>query len=305
MNATTGTPSRPARRPLTYQGRALLFLVPYLLGTLVLVVVPAAMTVFTAFTRYSGIAAPVWTGLENLRRITQTPLIRLSLYNTLVFVGLSVPLRLVGALLLALLLQGRRRATGLYRTIVYLPTIMPETGYALIWLWILNPVYGPLNVVLSALGLPAPAWLSEAMPARLAIVLMAAFQVGEGLVVTLAGMQNIPAELYEAAAVDGANRWQAFWHITLPLLAPWLLLLTLRDLLVSLQNTFTPSYMLAYGGPYYATTFLPLLIYELSFDFMDLGLASAVLVVAYLWILLLVFGVRNLVEGLRGNAPEA
>lgn len=305
MTATTGTPSRPARRPLTYQGRALLFLVPYLLGTLVLVVVPAAMTVFTAFTRYSGIAAPVWTGLENLRRITQTPLIRLSLYNTLVFVGLSVPLRLVGALLLALLLQGRRRATGLYRTIVYLPTIMPETGYALIWLWILNPVYGPLNVVLSALGLPAPAWLSEAMPARLAIVLMAAFQVGEGLVVTLAGMQNIPAELYEAAAVDGANRWQAFWHITLPLLAPWLLLLTLRDLLVSLQNTFTPSYMLAYGGPYYATTFLPLLIYELSFDFMDLGLASAVLVVAYLWILLLVFGVRNLVEGLRGNAPEA
>jgi len=288
-------------RPFPYRGRAFLFLVPYLLGTLVLVVVPALITVAVSFTRYGGIGPPVWAGLENFRRVTETPLIRLSLYNTLIFVGLAVPLRLLGALVLALLLRGRRRATGLYRTAAYLPTIIPETAYALVWLWILNPIYGPLNMVLTALGLPAPAWLAEPMPARWAIVLMAVFQIGEGFIVLLAGLQNIPSELYEAAAVDGASYWQRFWRITMPLLAPWLLLLTLRDLLVSMQNTFTPSFILAYGGPYYATTFLPLLIYEVSFDFMDLGLASAVLVVVYLWILLLVFGIRNLIEGLRGG----
>jgi multiple sugar transport system permease protein len=291
-------------RPLSYHGRAFLFLVPYLLGTLVLVAVPALMTVGVAFTRFGGIARPAWAGFENFRRVAETPLIRLSLYNTLVFVGLAVPLRFLGALFLALLLRGRRRGTGFYRTVAYLPTILPETAYALVWLWILNPVYGPLNMLLAALGLPAPAWLAEPMPARWAIVLMAAFQIGEGFIVLLAGLQNIPTELYEAAAVDGAGRWQSFWRITLPLLIPWLLLLTLRDMLVSLQNTFTPSFLLAYGGPYYATTFLPLLIYEISFDFMDLGLASAVLVVVYLWILLLVFGIRNLVEGLRGSVEE-
>lgn len=292
------------RRALSYRGQASLFLLPYLLGTLVLVVVPALMTVVVAFTNYRGIAAPAWAGLTNFQRVIQTPLIRLALYNTLVFVGLAVPLRLLGALLLALFLRGRRRGAGLYRTAVYLPTIIPEAAYALVWLWILNPVYGPVNIILTALGLPAPAWLAEPGPARWTIVLMAAFQIGEGFIVLLAGLQHIPASLYEAAAVDGANRWQSFWRITLPLIAPWLLLLTLRDLLVSMQNTFTPSFLLAYGGPYYATTFLPLLIYEISFDFMDLGLASAVLVVAYLWILLLVFGVRNLVEGLRGSVEE-
>ena len=292
------------RRLFSYRGQAFLFLVPYLLGTLVLVVVPALMTVAVSFTDYRGIASPTWAGLANFQRVVQTPLIRLSLYNTLVFVGLAVPLRLLGALLLALFLQYRRRGAGLYRTAVYLPTIVPEVAYALVWLWVLNPVYGPVNIILAGLGLPTPAWLAEPMPARWAIVLMAVFQIGEGFVVLLAGLQNIPAVLYEAAAVDGANRWQSFWRITLPILTPWLFLLTFRDLLVSMQNTFTPSFLLAYGGPYYATTFLPLLIYELSFDFMDLGLASAVLVVAYLWILLLVFGIRNLVEGLRSSVEE-
>jgi len=130
---------------------------------------------------------------------------------------------------------------------------------------------------------------------------MALVQIGEGFVVVLAARQNVPAALYEAAEVDGANRWQGFWRITLPLIVPWLLLLACRDLVVSVQNTFTPSFVLNYGGPYYATTFLPLLIYEISFDFADWGLASAVLVVVYAWLLVLVWGVRNLIEGLRSH----
>jgi multiple sugar transport system permease protein len=297
---------------LSYRRQLVLFLAPYLVGTLVLVVLPALATVTVSFTNYQAIEPPTWTGVDNFRRLAETPLVRLGLYNTLVFAGLAVPLRLVGALMLALLLgdwfrQSRRSlraGSGLYRAAVYLPTIMPEAAYALVWLWILNPVYGPLNMILAAFGLPQPSWLTEAGTARLAIVLMALLQLGEGFVVVLAARQNVPAALYEAAEVDGANRWQGFWRITLPLIVPWLLLLACRDLVVAVQNTFTPSFVLAYGGPYYATTFLPLLIYEISFDFADWGLASAVLVVVYVWILLLVWGIRNLIEGLRGRVES-
>jgi len=286
---------------LPYRRQIALFLTPYLLGTLVLVVLPALATVAVAFTDYQAIEPPTWVGLDNFRRLAETPLVRLALNNTLVFAGLAVPLRLLGALVLGLLLGGRRRGTGLYRAAVYLPTIIPEAAYALVWLWILNPVYGPLNLILGAFGLPQPDWLTGAGTARLAVVLMALLQIGEGFVVVLAARQNVPNALYEAAEVDGANRWQGFRRITLPLIVPWLLLLTCRDLVVSVQNTFTPSFVLDYGGPYYATTFLPLLIYEISFDFSDWGLASAILVVVYAWLLVLVWGVRNLIEGLRSH----
>lgn len=283
----------------SYRQQNVLFLAPYLLGTLVLVIVPALITLAIAFTRYGGIQAPTWAGLENFRRLGITPLVRVSLYNTLVFVGAAVPLRLLGALGLAMLLGKRRRGVGLARAAAFLPTIIPETAYALVWLWILNPVSGPLNLALGALGLPQPGWMAEAGTARLAIVLMSLLQVGEGFVLLLAARQMVPPEVYEAAQVDGANRWQGFWHITLPLITPWILLLLCRDLVVSVQNTFTPSFVLDYGGPYYSTTFLPLLIYELSFDFVDWGLASAVLAVVYAWLLLLIWGARSLVEGLR------
>lgn len=284
---------------LSYRRQVGLFLLPYLLGTFVLVVVPALMTLGVSFTDYHGIQAPTWAGLDSFRRVGTTPLVRLGLYNTLLFAGAAVPLRLLGALGLSLLLGSRRRGAGLARAAAFLPTVLPETAYALVWLWILNPVSGPLNLLLGAVGLPAPAWMAEAGTARLAIVLMALLQVGEGFVVLIAARQMVPAAVYEAAAVDGASPWQGFWHITLPLIMPWILLLLCRDLVVSVQNTFTPSFVLAYGGPYYATTLLPLLIYELAFDFMDWGLASAVLVVVYLWILLLIWGARNLIEGMR------
>jgi len=279
-----------------YRFHLRLFLLPFLIGSLVLVVLPALATMAVAFTEYNSIGVPSWVGLENFGRLMRSDYVRISMVNTAIFVGLAVPLRLIGALGLAMLLQQKGRLFGWYRAAVYLPTVIPEVAYALIWLWIFNPLYGPLNLALGWLGLDPPAWLATPVTARLAIVLMLSFQIGEGFVVLLAGMQTIPKSFYEAARVDGASSWQTFTRITLPLLAPWLLLLTFRDLILSLQNTFTPSFVLTYGGPYYATTFAPLLIYEIAFDFFDFGLAAALLVLIYLVMAIIVLSVLNLVQ---------
>ncbi|MCB8921340.1 MAG: sugar ABC transporter permease [Ardenticatenaceae bacterium] len=289
---------------MPYSAQIRFFLLPYLFGTLILVIIPAVATALIAFTDYKAVGLPTFVGLANFRQLMGSALVRLSLRNSVIYLLLAVPLRLLGALTLALLLQHRRRFFGLYRAAVYIPTVIPEAAYALLWLWIFNPVYGPLNLFLGWLGLPAPAWLTEPTTARLAIVILSLFQIGEGFVVLLAGLQNIPRSFYESAKVDGANSWQSFWQITLPLLSPWLMLLTFRDLIMSLQNTFTPSFMITYGGPYYATTFAPLLIYELAFDYFELGLAAALLILTYVLLGLIVMGIINIV-GLGGSADEA
>ena len=284
---------------LSYRGQIRLFLIPYILGSLILIVLPALATTAVAFTEYNTMSTPTWNGLENFRSLIESPVVRISVRSSLIFLLTAVPLRLLAALLLALLLQQKRRFFGLHRAVVYLPTIIPEVAYALIWLWIFNPLYGPLNIILTWLGLPAPAWLVEPDTAVAAIIIMSLFQIGEGFVVLMAGLQTIPRSYYEAAKVDGASSLQSFWRITLPLILPWLLILSFRDLLVSLQNTFTPSFVMTYGGPYYATSFIPLLVYELAFDLFDFGMAAALLIIMYLLILLLVFGILNLIGGVH------
>ncbi|MFZ1238867.1 MAG: sugar ABC transporter permease [Anaerolineae bacterium] len=278
-----------------YETQARLFLIPFFLGSLILIVLPALITLGVAFTKYNAIQPPTWVGLNNFRALLASPLARLSLRISLQFIFLAVPLRLLGALLMALLLQQSGRLFGGLRAAVFLPTILPEGAYALIWLWILNPLYGPLNAVLHAVGLPTPDWLLDPATARMSLVLMSLFTIGEGMVLLLVGLKTIPRVIYEAARVDGANAWQSFWRISLPLLTPWLLLLTFRDIVVSLQNTFTPSFVMTYGGPYYATTFVPLLVFELAFDLFDFGLAAAMTVILYLLTSLLVVGIVNLV----------
>ena len=280
---------------LSYETQTRLFLVPFFLGSLILIVLPALITLVVAFTKYNAIQPPIWIGLDNFRALLASPLARLSLRISLQFIFLAVPLRLIGALLLALLLQRGGRLFGGLRAVVFLPTILPEGAYALIWLWILNPLYGPLNAVLHAVGLPTPDWLLNPTTARLSMVLMALFTIGEGMALLLVGLKTIPRVYYEAARVDGANAWQSFWRISLPLLTPWLLILTFRDIVVSLQNTFTPSFVMTYGGPYYATTFVPLMLFELAFDLFDFGVAAAMTVVLYLLTSLLVVGIVNLV----------
>ncbi len=291
-------PQRGRRRYQSAYHRGLgVLLAPYLLGTAVLVVVPAILAFALAFARYDALSPPVWVGFDNFRTIFRDPIFRIALRNSALFVILAVPLRVLGALALALLLNRARRGTGLYRAAVYLPTIIPEVPYALAWLWLVNPIYGPINLLLGALGLPKPTWLVNPDTALLVIVVMSAFQLGEGFVVLLAGLQDIPGELYDAAAIDGGGTWRVFWLITLPLLAPWLLLNTLRDTMLSAQGTFAPAYIMTGGDPYYATLFLPLHIYNVAFGSFRFGQATAMMLLLLVGVALLLLLIYRAVGG--------
>jgi multiple sugar transport system permease protein len=276
---TARWPSRGPNAASRYRLGLYAMLAPYLTGTVVLVAIPIALSGILAFTAYDGLSRPEWHGVQNFREILGDPRFAIAVRNSLVFVALSIPLRLVITLTLALLLCRPRPGVGLYRVAVYLPTVVPGPAYALVWLWILNPLYGPLNLLLAALGLPAPAWLADSSTALPAIALTTLFQIGEAFVILLAGLQEIPDDYYHAAAIDGAGLFQQLRHLTLPLLTPWLLLVTLRDIIASAQNTFTPALLMTGGGPYYATLVLPLLIYETAFDRFRFGEGAAMTLV--------------------------
>jgi multiple sugar transport system permease protein len=269
-------------RTTGYRTELYALLAPYVLGALALIALPALLTVGLAFYEYDALSAPIWRGWWNFQEVFREPLFPVAVRNSLYFIALAVPLRMLGALALALLLHQRRRGVGLYRAAVYLPTIVPDVAYALIWLWIFNPLYGPLAILLPALGLPRIAWLVYPDTARLAIVIMSLFQIGEGFVVLLAALHEVPQDYYHAAAVDGAGPWQMFRFITLPLLAPWLLLLTVRDIILSAQSTFTPAFLMTGGDPYYATLFLPMFIYDEAFDRFRFGDGAAMLLLMFI-----------------------
>lgn len=286
-----------------YRATLYLMLLPFLSGVVLLVVAPALLSFALAFTSYDGLSPPTWRGLGNFVELLHDELFLIALKNSALFVLITVPLRVGGALALALLLNRPRRLVGLYRAAVYLPTIVPGVAYALVWLWVLNPLYGPLNMLLATLGLPAPAWLASPATALPAIAVVAAFQVGEGFVIALVALQEIPGDYYHAAAIDGAGRWQQFWFITLPLIAPWLLLLTIRDIIVSVQSSFTPALLMTGGGPYYATLFLPLLMYQTAFDRFRFGLGAAMMLLLFLGVALLIWLLYATVGG-WGYAEE-
>ncbi len=270
---------------------------PYLLGVLLLVILPALVTFAAAFFRYDGFNPPQWVGLINFQLIRREPLFGVALANSYWFILLAVPVRILGALGLALFYTRPRPALGFYRAAAYLPTVIPDVAYALLWSWIFNPLVGPLNHILMAMGLPAPAWLTDPHWALPALVLMSGFQLGEGFVILLAGLRHIPRDSIEAARVEGASPWQIFTLISLPLLSPWLVLLTVRDVVLSFQNTFTPATIMTGGGPYYATYFLPTLIYETAFDAMHFGQAAALTLLVFAITILLSIFLFSLFEG--------
>lgn len=269
-------------RRLPYKFRLHLLLLPYVSGIVVLVLVPAVLSFSLAFFHYDGLSPPQWAGSLNFILAYTDELFQLSVENSLALVILPVPLRVLGAFLLARLMQRRGRWLPWFRAAVYLPSVIPTAAYALAWLWILNPLYGPLNMLLRAAGVAGPAWLAEPAWAKPGLVLMFLWQIGEGFLVSLAVLQDLPLEIEDAARIDGAGAWNVLRYVMLPLAAPILLLLIFRDAILTFQESFVAIMLMTQGGPYYATFTLPLFVYEQAFDLLAFGTASAALWVIYL-----------------------
>ncbi len=263
-------------------------LAPFLVGLASLVLVPAVLTLGLSLTDDDLIQPAQWVGLANFRELVDDDIFAIALRNTVVFALIASPLRLLVALGLALLLHRRARGVGLARTTVMLPTAVPEIAYGLMWLWLFNPVYGPVNQLLTlggtggltVLGRTPPAWLTDPNAARAAIIVMSLFTVGEAFFVLLTARLALPQEVYQLAAVEDATGWDEFRRITIPLLAPVLLLLLLRDTILSLQLNFVPALVITDGGPPpYATTYLSLFVYRNGFEYLRYGYAAAATVV--------------------------
>jgi multiple sugar transport system permease protein len=262
-----------------------LMLAPYVFGLVVLVAVPALVTFGLALTEYDLITEATFIGLDNFRELAGDDIFAIALMNSLVFAAIAVPLRLAAALALALLLHRRARGVGAQRSATVLPTVIPDVAYGLVWLWLFNPIYGPVNAFLriagdtpdtTAWGSLPPQWLTHPNDARAAIIIMSLFTIGEGFVVLLVTRQGLPTELYDLAALEDATAWSVFRRITLPLMAPILLLLLARDTIFSLQATFVPALVVTEGGPPpYATTYVPLFTYQNAFEYLRYGYAAA------------------------------
>jgi multiple sugar transport system permease protein len=255
---------------------------PYLLGALLLVVVPVVVTAGYAFTSYDGFAPATFNGIGTFVDVLVDPELHRSLQATGWFLLLAIPLRIVGGLLLALLADGQGRIAAATRVSVFAPAVIPDPATALIWLWVVNPLYGPLGAVLRlGGGTPGPVLL-DPWGARLTIVALSVFALGEGFLVTLAARRELSPQLYEAGRAEGAGALAMFRRITLPLLAPVLLLLAARDVLVSMTNALVPTLLLTRGGPLDATKTLPLLVYERGFREGDLAEGAALAVLTLL-----------------------
>ena len=274
------------RRP-GYRVGLWLMLAPFLIGALLLVLLPAVLTAFFAFTRYDGLAPAQFVGLDTYRDLFAYEELRRSLAATAFFVVLAVPLRVLGGLGLALLLHRRReRLATTGRVAAYVPTVLPDAATALIWLWVVNPVYGPLAVVFHA-GSGSPLLLDR-LGARLTIVAIAVFALGEGFLVMLAARRELPESLYDVARLEGARGAGLFRRVTLPMLAPVLGLLSARDLVVSMQVTVVPVLLLTRGGPLGATKTLPVLVYERGFRELRFGDAAALALLLFVLTVLVV-----------------
>jgi multiple sugar transport system permease protein len=267
----------------------LLFISPWIVGVCLFIGYPIGASFYYSFTDTSMLGGGSWVGWQNyVTLLTADPLFWTSLGNTLFFAALSVPLTLLLSLALAILLSAQLREVTLYRTILYLPTLMPAVAVALLWLWMLNPDNGLVNAAIGALGLPTPGWLTDPSWAKPALVLVSLWTIGSPLVIYLAGIKDIPEEVMEAAALDGASRWQRVRHITVPLVTP----MTFFNLIIGLIGAFqyftipfimTVNASTGLGSPLDSTLFYSVYLYSKAFRDVQAGYASAMA-----WLLFLI-----------------
>jgi multiple sugar transport system permease protein len=252
-----------------------LFASPWIIGFVVFLLGPMLASVYISLTDWDSFTAPKWVGLDNYTRLlTEDPVFWKALWNTFYYAAISVPLGLGIGLWLANLLNKQVRARKVFRTLIYLPTLVPLVATAMIFKMVLAPS-GPLNDVLGWFGIPGPSWLLESGWVKPALILLSVWGAGGATVLLLAAMKGIPRELYEAAEVDGAGPVRQFWSITVPQLTPIIFFNLVMGLIGAFQ-VFSQVYILTKGGPNNASQMMVPLLFDEAFSFYHLGYASAV-----------------------------
>lgn len=261
------------------------FVAPWIIGYLLFTLGPTLATLYFSFTTYDVLNPPQWVGLQNYGSLFNDFVFWASLRVTIGYTLLSVPLGIIFSLALALLLNQNVPALGIFRTLFYLPAILPSVAVTLLFQWLLNPAFGAVNYIIRSvvgtnglipLGINGPGWFSDPNWNVPGYTLLSLWGVGASMLIYLSGLQGVPTALYEAATIDGAGYWKRFWHVTLPMISPVILFTFITSMIASFQ-VFTQSYIVSAGTgqPDYASMFYVLYLFLNAFRNFAIGLASA------------------------------
>ena len=263
-----------------------LFILPWIIGFLIFTFGPIIASFYFSLTNYQIVKPPVWAGLDNYRRLIHDDLFWQSLKVTSIYVVISVPIGLVLSFLVAMLMNQKVKGIGFWRTIFYLPNLVPLVGATMLWLWIFNPEFGLLNGFLETIGIDGPLWLRSQDWALPSLILMSLWGVGGSTLIYLAGLQGIPSDLYGAVEVDGGGAWAKFWTVTIPQMSPVIFYNLILGIIGGFQ-VFAQPLIMTGGGPRYATLFVVLYLYQNAFTNFKMGYASAIAWVLFLIIFVL------------------
>lgn len=267
----------------------ILCVAPAVLGFVLWQLGPIIASLFIAFTDWGIAGNPEWIGAENFRKIfTEDKLFFKSLGVTFYYALGSVPLRMLAAFLLAVLLNQKLRALPIFRTIFYLPSVVPVIASSVLWIWLFNPDFGLLNAILTPLGFQKSQWIYNSSTVIPSFIFMSLWdrELGPMMIIFLAGLQGVPRELYEAAEIDGGNAWHKMRYITLPMVTPTIFFNLVLSMINTLQ-TFVQPYAMTEGGPNNASLMYVLYLYQKAFEQSQMGYASALAWIMFVIIALL------------------
>lgn len=266
------------------------FISPWLIGFILFTCGPIIASLYFSLTNYTVLSAPEFIGFGNYSSLFKDPLFWTSLYNTMYYAIFFIPIGILMAFGLSILLNQNVKGLAIYRTVYYLPSIVPAVANAILWIWLLNPQWGLINTLLKLIGIEGPGWLTSEQWAKPGLILMSLWGVGSWIIIYLAGLQGIPEQLYEAAEVDGATKLQRFFYITIPLMTPSIFFTLVTGLIGAFQ-VFTSAYIMTNGGPVNSTLFYALYLFRNAFNYLKMGYASSMA-----WILFLIVLVLTLIQ---------
>lgn len=271
--------TRHDRRQLA---KGVAFVSPWLIGFLAFTLLPVGLSLYYSFCDYSLLEPPVWIGTENYRELFSDPEFYRTLKNTGLYALMALPAGMLISIGLALMLNAPIRGQSIYRTIIFLPSLVPVVASAMVWMWLFNGKLGLINMLLAYVGISGPTWLADPPWPLPSLAFMSLWGVGHTVVIYLAGLQDIPADLYEAAEIDGAGVWRRLCHVTLPMLSPVIFFNLIMAVIGTLQ-VFAVPFIMTSGGPARSTYMYTHYLYDNAFTYLKMGYASALA-----WIQLLI-----------------